>query len=253
MRLAPGQRMLILTVTALFVLPRGAAAGTITYGGDLAPALGGSVVTPPLIDAGGTLNVPIGPVSLPLVGSIQGTVRLQNNGAASGGSVEVIGLTFQSLRPAGLGGVTFTLAVDQDFAYLGAPFVLGAHDVIGSATFTAFPQSATASGTGFIEGLGGGSFPFSLSATAGGPFPQTQPFGIVADFAPVPAAAPVNLRLTLSLSLSDNAQATGPRVDITSRVAYQTVGGVPEPSAFLLLCCGGLILLGLSRRRRRIT
>src|SRR5262245_34655505 len=151
-------------------LPPAAVSGTITFGGDVVT---GTIPTPALIDAGGTFFLVLDPV-----GEFRGLVlTMRNNAAATAGEIAVDRFGFRSLRPAGAGGVTFTLAIDQDFAYAGAPAVAGFHDAAGAATFTGSPQRASVSSGGFIEGLGGTLPVFDGAADPAGSFPQVRDFG----------------------------------------------------------------------------
>jgi hypothetical protein len=204
-----------------------------------------SIDTPPLLGAGMELDEPFH-ASVPGTGAVDGTIQLRNE-ADTSGVIRVTDLQFQSFRPAGGGSVLFTVAVDQAFAYAGPPRVDGTFGLSGSTLFTASPQSSS----GFIAGVMGFVFdplPFSFAATAQDPFPQKKDFGFVSDLPMLPAMSPMNLRLNLSLSLSDNALSTGPRFDSPggtgefARIGYGPA--VPEPSGLALLGLGVLGLIG---------
>jgi hypothetical protein len=226
---------LVMLVLVGFVPP--SHAGTITFGGDLAAALGGPIATPAVLGAGVVLDVPFA-TSVPGTGSVQGTVHLRNDGTATHGGMEINNFVFRSFRPAGAGGIAFTLAVDQDFAYAGPPRINLVDEVAASATFTGFPQGAS------IDG-------FPLAATSGGPFPEVQNFDVVGDGFGLPASSPLHLRLNLSLGLSDNALGDGPRItQLLGSMSIERLGydpapvPVPEPSTGVLLGCGVIGLLG---------
>src|SRR5262249_4808630 len=140
-----------------------------------------------------------------------GVVELRNDPSGTAGTVRATNFSLRSLQPAGAGGLTLTLTIDQDFAYLGPPAVNGAHDLLATATFTAFPQSAGASSTGFIRSTGN-LLPLDFAANPAGPFPQDQSASLTSDFLVAPAATPLHLQLIVELTVSDNASGNGPRV-----------------------------------------
>jgi hypothetical protein len=226
-------------------------AGTITFGGNL---LQGSSQTAPLLGGGETVDVPFS-ASVADLGVVSGNLFLGNM-AGNSGVIRVTDLLFQSLRPAGAGDVSFTLSVNQDFAYAGPPTVDGAFSLHGSTTLTTAPQSSN----GFLAGFLGvvlDPFPFGFAADPQGSFPQVYDFGTAGTLQALPATEVMNLQLSLSLRLSDNALGSGPRFDSTGDgVEFASIGymasaaPVPEPSSQILLGLGALGLLGYVWRRR---
>lgn len=252
----PARLLLLLLGVAVAVplTPAVGRAGLITYGGDLAAALGGSTATPALITAGATLTVPFS-ATVPLVGSVTGNVRLSNFAAASG-NLSVTDLVFESDRPAGGGTVRFSIAIDQNFQSNGAPIVSGGGaSLFGRYTFTAFPQTAAVQGSAFVQGFGEGIGLRSGAASPSGPFPQTQDAGFFLDFISAPGGPTVNLRLGLDLTLSDNAVGIGPRISSQvpggafGSVFYQT-SAVPAPPTAALLGSGLCSWFAVVRWRR---
>lgn len=241
----PGYRIRPLAFVLLLLLssPHVSIAGTITFGGDLAGLLG-PVLTDAVLDAGVVRDVPFA-ASLPGTGSVEGTVRLSNDITATSGSIEVLGFAFQSFRDAGAGSISFTLSVDQDLTYTGPALVNVSGWDFPSATFTDFPQSASMNG-----------FPFTATP---GPFPQIQDFILVLDGFGIPATSPMHLRLDLSLSLSDNALADGPRItesgfgpiEFRAYAAEFVPEPVPEPASLLLMMTAGLAGVAWRARSRK--
>ena len=255
-----------LTLLVLFGLCPAARAGSITFGGDLAGVLGGPVGTPVLLAGGTILDIPFSAALLG-VGSVMGTVRLQNNPAATSGRIAINDFVFQSFRPSGAGPVSFTALIEQDYAYTGGPVGSfptggGSFSLDSVTTFTGFPpftlrQSATVGECAGFEAScpGPGGVGFRLTSP-GPPFPQTVPFGLVGDAFILPLTAPVHLELGLALTLSDNAFGVGPRIASGPSGSVESIGyvgpaAIPEPSTCTLLGIGLLGLLAYGRRRRQ--
>src|SRR5262245_57584845 len=249
-----------LLLLVLFGLCPAARAGSIKFGGDLAGVLGGPVGTPVLLAGGTILDIPFS-AALPGVGSVMGTLRLQNNPAATSGQIAINNFVFQSFRPSGAGPVSFTALIEQDYAYSGGPRSGGFNGGAGLnsvTTFTGFPQSATVAQCAAFQRScpGPGGVGFTLTATPGGPFPQTVPYGFVGD-AILPLTAPVqHLELGLALTLSDNAIGVGPRIasgpgGSVYSIGYSGPAAIPEPSTCTLVGIGLLALLACGRRRRQ--
>jgi hypothetical protein len=249
-----------LALLVLFGRCPAAFAGSITFGGDLAGVLGGPIGTPALLAGGTILDIPFS-AALAGVGSVTGTVRLQNNPAATSGGVAINDFVFQSFRPSGTGPVSFTALIEQDYAYSGGPGSGGFNGISflnSVTTFTGFPQSATVAECAAFQrscpapsGVG-----LTLTPTPGGPFPQTVPFGFHGD-AILPLTAPVqHLELGLALTLSDNAIGVGPRIangpgGPVYSISYSGPAAIPEISTCTLLAIGLLGLLAYGRRRRQ--
>lgn len=248
-----------LGLLVLFGLCPNARAGSITFGGDLAGVLGGPISTPALLAGGTILDIPFSAALLG-VGSVMGTVRLQNNPAATSGRIDIDDFVFQSFRTTGAGPVSFTVLIEQDFAYTGGPVGGGGLLMNSLTTFTGFPQSATVAQCGVFErscpSPGGAGFP--QTATPGGPFPQTVPLSFVGDAFFLPLTAPVHVELRLALTLSDNAIGVGPRIadgpdppGSVLNIGYVGPAAIPEPSTCTLLSIGLLALFAYGRRRRQ--
>jgi len=234
-------------------LPRSSPAGTISIGGSV---LGESVATPRLLGGGDTFDLSFAATVTDL-GVVSGIVHIGND-AATAGVIRLANLQFQSLRPKGAGDITFTLTVDQDFAYAGPRSVDGAFSLTGSTTFTAFPQSSG----GHVAGLLGvvlDPLPFAFAANSQGSFPQVEEFGTTGGLQGIPAAETMSLRLYLSLRLSDNTLPAGPRFDAPGGGEFISIGyrasaaPIPEPSTQILLGVSTLTLLGYAWQRRRAT
>jgi hypothetical protein len=226
-------------------------AGLIIFGGDLAGALSSPVSTPATLSAGAMPTFHFDSGTVPGIGRVSGDVVLANSADATAGSITVTNFSFVSARPPGTGPVGFTLAVSQDFTYAGPPLVSASEALNGLYTFTALSQSGLVSLSDAVN-----SFvltPFTVPGQgSGSSFPQTVPINPASppDLG-VPAATPVHLDLFLGVSLSDNAQGNGPRVDLSSAVVrYSAV--VPEPGTLVLSSVGGVLTgLGYHRRRRK--
>ncbi|HLJ93150.1 MAG TPA: hypothetical protein VKU02_08165 [Gemmataceae bacterium] len=231
----------------LLGLPGSCLAGMITLGGSL---LSQSVATPMLLAGDQTVDAPF-MASMPDVGVIRGTVQVGNSGATAG-VIRLIDFQFQSLRPAGAGDVSFTLAVDQDFVYAGPARVNSAFALSGVATFTASPQSASGQVAGFF-GVVLDPLPFSASANPQAAFPQVQDFGTTGSLQGLPAGQTMTLELSLALRLSDNAVGSGPRFDSPGGsgpfVSIGYAAPVAEPATAALLGVSALALLGYAWRR----
>jgi hypothetical protein len=244
-------RWLLSSLVALFLfgMPQACLAGIITYGGDL---LQGLSQTPLLLAGGQMVDTPFS-ASVPNLGVLSGDVQLENV-AGTAGAIRLVNFQFQSLRPAGTGDVSFTLLVDQNFAYAGPPTVKGTFSLSGSTTFTASPQSSS----GFVAGFLGvvlDPLPFSFTAGPQGSFPQKQEFGMVGSLPALTAEETMRIQLSVSLRLSDNALSPGPRFDGAGNggefasLSY-AASPVPEPATEVLLGLGVLSVLGYAWRRQ---
>ena len=246
-----------IALLVLFCLCPTARAGSITFGGDLVGILGGPVGTPILLSGGTILDIPFS-AAMPGVGSVNGTVRLQNNAAATSGQIAINDFAFQSFRPSGAGPLSFTVLIQQDYAYTGGPLGSGTFSLDSMTTFTGFPQSATVGECAVFEANcpGPSVLSFPLTAMPGSPFPQAVPFGLVGDAFTLPLTAPVHLELGLALTLSDNVIAFGPRIAGGSSgsvhsISYSGPAAIPEASPCTLVSVGLLGLLEFARRRRQ--
>jgi hypothetical protein len=246
-------RLPLFLLSAFLLVPGYSLAGTITVSGSL---LGESIATPTLLGGGETFDLPFAANFMDL-GVISGIVHLGNEAAAAG-VIRVVDLQFQSLRPRGAGEVSFTVAVDQDFAYAGPPRVDGAFSLSSRAVFTAFPQSASGMVAGFL-GVVLDPLPFAFAANPQDSFPQVQDFGTAGTLQAIPASETMSLRLLLSLRLSDNALSPGPRFEaVGGSGEFMSIGytasasPIPEPSTQILLGLSALTLLGYAWRRRRV-
>jgi hypothetical protein len=243
-------QLFLLSVLIVSGMPRSLLAGTISIGGDL---LVESATTPARLEGGGKFDFPFA-ASVPDQGMVSGLVHIGND-AATTGVIRLSQLQFQSLRARGTGEISFTLSVDQDFAYAGPPRVDGTFSLSGSTTFTAFPQSSGGQVAGFL-GVVLDPLPFSFAANSQSSFPQMQQFGTEGMLRGLVASETMSLRLLLSLHLSDNALSGGPSLE-DSGAEFVSIGytasaaPVPEPSTKILIGVG-ILFMGLAARALRI-
>jgi hypothetical protein len=234
----------LLATLLLLGPPRPADAGLITFGGDLASALGAPISTPSTIGLGTSLATPFSG-TIAGVGQVQGTVTLTNNAAGTAGSIRLTGFDLVSFKTAPGSSVGFTLNVSQDFVYSAAPQVVGTGTLAGSYTFAGL-QAGAVSLTGAVN-----SVPIDTLNSNGLGMPSSSgsvPIGPLASrLVTAGATGTVHLDFFLGVTLSSaGGGPAGPRVDLSlAEVRY-----LPEPSTLLLSSLGVVLLAGLGTVRR---